>query len=102
MVIKWSDFAKTNLKDFYSHTHMETKNVTNYIKSLVNYVDCLAEQNYLGKVLCYFKSFEIRQLIYKKHRIFYYIFDDEIRIIAVVHAMQDLKSTLKNIQKYFY
>ena len=71
-----------------------------YIKSLIEYVDFLSEQNYLGKVLCYINSFEIRQLIYRKHRILYHIFNDEIYIIAVIHASQDLETNLKFIKKF--
>ena len=99
MVIKWSNFSKSNLKDFAKNSKMVS--ALEYIKALVEYVYCLSEQKYLGKILCYTNSKEIRQLIYKKHRILYHIHDDEIYIIAVIHSMQNLDYNIKFIKKYF-
>lgn len=101
MVIKWTEFAKMNLKDFLNNTIMAHENAINYIKSLMQYTEYLSEQNSLGKLLYVFEEKEIRQLLYKKHRILYYIYQNEIRILAVIHTTQELNSTIKTINKYF-
>ena len=99
MVIKWSDFSKENIKDFTKNSLMLSPK--NYVKSLLEYVTYLSDHPRLGKVLCYINSKEIRQLIYRKHRILYYIFDNKIYIIAVIHSSQDLKTSLKFIKRFF-
>jgi len=101
MVIRWTEFAKTNLKDFSKNTHMTHENTKNYIKSLVQYVEYLSDQNFLGKILYVFENNEIRQLLYKKHRILYSISQNEIHILAFVHTTQELSYTIKTINKYF-
>lgn len=102
MVIIWSNFAKNNLRDYLRNSHRQKNNVSNYIKSLVNYVQNLIYFNSLGKVLYYYHSIEIRQLLYKQHRILYYISNQEIHILAILHTSQNLKTTLKFIKKFFY
>ncbi len=100
MVIVWSNFAKTNLRDFLSNTYMEHSNAIEYIKSLYSYVQSLENNNYLGKSLSYLHLSEFRQLIYKKHRILYSIQSNEIHIIAVIHIAQDLNKVISDISKY--
>lgn len=99
MVIKWSYFARDNLKDFIKNSKMSSP--YKYAELLVEYVNGLVENNYLGKILCNINSKEVRQLIYKKHRILYYVFNDEIYIIAVLNTAQDLEGSLKFIKMYF-
>lgn len=65
MVIKWTEFAKINLKDFLKNTQMTHENAKKYIKSLVQYVEYLSKQNFLGKILYVFENNEIRQLYIK-------------------------------------
>ncbi len=101
MVVLWSDFAKSNLKDFVKTTLMTDKNSAKYVTSLVEYVSYLDEQHFLGKVLTTSKNNKIYQLIYKQHRILYSIGKNEILVVAVVHTAQNLENTLKNIKKFF-
>ncbi|MCI8273838.1 MAG: type II toxin-antitoxin system RelE/ParE family toxin [Clostridia bacterium] len=101
MVIIWSNFAKTNLKDFLHTTSMEHKNAIDYLKSLHKYTECLIENSHLGKSIDYLSLSNVRQLIYKKHRILYCVYSMEIRIIAVINTSQNLNSIIKTISKYF-
>ena len=98
MVIIWSNFAKNNLRDFATSTYMQ--HPKDYIKSLVNYVSILSEQNYLGNKLYSINNVEIRQLLYKKHRILYSINNNAVQILAVVHVIQDLTTTINYIKRF--
>ena len=41
----------------------------------------------------------IRQLIYREHKIYYSINDENIHILAVIHSRQDTKQRLKYIKE---
>ncbi len=99
MVIKWSQFSRENLQDFVKNSKIISP--LNYVISLVEYVQYLTENPYLVKTLCYINGLEIRQLIFKKHKILYHIFYNQIYIISVVHSFQDLDKSLSFIKKFF-
>ncbi|MBR3254721.1 MAG: type II toxin-antitoxin system RelE/ParE family toxin [Clostridia bacterium] len=99
MVINWTESAINDLKDFKNITKRLDSN--KYIKELVNNVKMLEDNKSLGKIYFYIKGNIVRQLLYEKHRIFYYEKDNIIHIIAVVHHKQDVKEKLKYIKKYF-
>lgn len=99
MVVKWEKASKQDLKDFKNYS--KSSNINEYITMLVRYVDDLAEQPYLGKIYLYTKGYIVRQLIYEKHKIFYYIEGDIIHIVAVIHHKQDVREKIKFIKKYY-
>ena len=99
MVIKWSEFSKQNLQDFVNNSKMVSP--INYVISLVEYAKYLTENPGLGKILCHINDLEIRQLVFKKHKILYHISYNQIYIISVVHSFQDLDKSLKFIKKFF-
>ncbi len=101
MVVVWSNFSKENLKNFLQTTLMEKENAIKYIKKLVEYVNCLKENNFLGKVLTRYDNKKIYQLIFEKHRVIYFIESDKIYIISVIHTVQTIEKTFDNI-KYFF
>ena len=100
MVI-WSNFAKQNLKFFKQFTKMNDQNTANYINSLIKYVNNLESQHYLGKVLYNFDNKEIRQIIFKSHKILYIIHKNNIYIISVIHTLQNSNIYIKFIEKFF-
>lgn len=99
MVIKWSDFAKSNLEDFVRYSKLEEPK--EYVNALVNSISKLKEFPESGKVLFCIRKIETRQLIYKMHRVIYRICDNEVHIGAVIHSSKDLESTLKFVNRYF-
>ncbi len=101
MVVIWSDFSRLNLKNFLATTLMTKDNATKYVKRLVEYVGYLEEQNFLGKALTSYNNTTIYQLIYKQHRIIYFIDKDKIYIISVLHTAQNPEQTLKSIKTFF-
>ena len=99
MVIKWSDFAKINLQNFIRSSKLSSPNSS--IEELVNTVYILEDNPRAGKELHIDKNKEIRQLIYKMHRIIYIVLDNEIEILTVLHTNQDLQTTIKFLEKHF-
>lgn len=98
MVINWSEFAIENLRDFIKIAKIY--NIAEYTDELFEYTDNLINNNFLGKYILTFNSYEIRQLVFKKHKILYYIYDNEVRILALIHSSQDYGSILKQMLKY--
>lgn len=99
MVVEWTTPAVQDLKDFRKITKMS--NSSKYIFNLVNYVSLLSEQPHLGKIYFYTHNHIIRQLIYKQHRIFYYIDKNTIYILTVVHHRQNIQYKIKYIKNRF-
>lgn len=55
----------------------------------------------LGKIYDYIDNLIIRQLVYKEHKIYYYIENEKtIHILSLVHHKQDTKSRLDYIKKF--
>lgn len=99
MEIKWTKLAKNDLKDFYDITKMNDPK--KYILELIDNVNLLMEQPKLGKIYFYLKGYIIRQLVHKQHRIFYYIEDEKIYIVSIVHHKQNILNKINYIKKYF-
>lgn len=67
----------------------------NYINKLVDYTETLEKMPKIGKKI----NYEIRQIIYKKHKIIYNIRAEDIVILAVIHTRLDLNKALKNLKR---
>ena len=88
MVVIWTKTAKTQLGDFSEHSHYGK--VKEYIEEMVKYVSSLEDFEKLGMKFGTYNTKQVRQLIYKKHRIFYHITSNKIFILSVIHMAQDL------------
>lgn len=99
MVIKWDKASIEDLKDFKNYS--KSSNINQYISKMVRYVDVLAEQPRLGKIYLYTQGRIVRQLIYEKHRIFYYIDEDVIHIISVIHHRQSTQDKVEFIKRNY-
>lgn len=55
----------------------------------------------LGKIFFKYKKITIRQLLYRMHRIFYYIDNNEIIIIQVTHTRRNIENVIRIMKKYF-
>lgn len=61
------------------------------MRKLIDYTDILETMSEIGKKTIFFMyDYEIRQMSYKKHRIFYYINGKEVVILAVIHTRLDV------------
>ena len=98
MNIVWTKSAKEDLANYRNKSKI--LNVEKYIEKLISYVDELENHPRLGKMLIYKQDIEIRQLIYKMHKILYIIEDEKIKILIVVHAHRDMKFIVKFLKEY--
>ena len=102
MEIIWLNDAVSDLTNYRQNSNIITKGkIEFYIASLVDYVDILAFSPFMGKVFFYYKDVEIRQLVYKMHRIIYYIKNKEIRILAVIHTSRNIDNIMDYINRFF-
>lgn len=102
MVVLWSKQSKFDLKNYKKHSKIYTRGkLDNYINDLVVYVDSLKSAPYLGKFFYVHNNIEVRQLIFKMHKIFYYIQNEQIIIIMITHTSRDLSSILAIINNFF-
>ena len=44
-------------------------------------------------------NYEVRQLTYKKHRMLYYLKDNYVVILAVLHTRLDINKALKKLKR---
>lgn len=99
MVIIWQKSAVQDLKDYLKFT--KTSHPKQYISDLVDYVDILKNFPDLGKNYIEIYSVKIKVLIYKMHKIFYYIKDNKIYVIKVAHSHMNEDTILNAFNKFF-
>ncbi len=101
MVIKWTPLALEQLQNFKETSKAELHNIKDYIKSLVVFTNSLLSNSELGKVMFKLNDIKFRQLLYKKHRIIYYIKESEIQIVSIIHTSQNLERAISILEKYY-
>lgn len=102
MVVIWQKEATEDLKDYTQKSRMYTENkVKHYVVSLSEYAELLENNPKMGKVIYKYKNIEIRQLLYKMHRIIYYIKGNKIIIAKVVHTARNVDRVIEYLTKYF-
>lgn len=101
MVIKWTPLAIEQLQNLREISKAEPHNIKEYISSLITFTNSLLDNNELGKVIFMLNNVKFRQLLYKKYRIIYYVKNDEILIVSVIHTSQNLERALALLEKYY-
>ena len=96
MVI-WTDTAISHITEFIDEVREDTENTAkSYMSKLIDYTDILETMPEIGKKIEFvISSYEIRQMIYKKHRIIYHIKENDVVILAVLHTRLDINKALK-------
>lgn len=96
----WTDNAIMNITNFIDNAKEGTqKTAKAYMDNLVEYANIIESMNFVGKKINYIVSeYDIRQVIYKKHRIIYHVKEKNIVILAVVHTRLDMKKILNGIK----
>lgn len=95
MEIKWTKHALNDLRDFRAIS--QKSNIYKYITGLFEYSQELKDFPELGHTYRYIRKTIIKRLIYKEHSILYYIDNNIIYIISVVHHKQDINKKLYSI-----
>jgi len=99
MVIKWTKFAKQDLIDFYNTTKKTEHNAKKYIYSIVEYVENLLINPLLGKFLFHIDNIEMRQLVFRHHKIIYTVIKGDIFIISIVHTSRNIEQYMKYLKE---
>ncbi len=93
MKVFWTETAVNHLSSIYSYI---SQNSPQYAQRLVERLTHRSEQiakfSRSGRIVPEFETKQIREVIEGSYRIFYYIKPDQIDIIAVLHASQQIKS----------
>ncbi|MBP3256270.1 MAG: type II toxin-antitoxin system RelE/ParE family toxin [Clostridia bacterium] len=97
MKIVWTKSAKEDLANYRNESKI--LDVEKYIEKLIDYVDELESHPRLGKKLFNIRDKEIRQLIYKMHKILYIVEDEKIMILVVVHVHRDMNFIVKFLKQ---
>ena len=99
MVI-WAETAINHITQFIDDAKSGTEQTAKkYIEKLIDYVEILNEMPNIGKTFASkVNKYELRQLLYKKHRIIYYLNNDRVVILAVIHTRLDVKNAIDRIK----
>lgn len=95
MNVVWSKNAKDDLNSYMQNSKLITDaKIEDYVSSLIDYVSTLNEFHKIGKFLFIKNNFEIRQLIYRMHKIFYAIINDNVYIINIYNTSRNINNIL--------
>ena len=100
MVI-WTDNAISHITEFIEEARKGTEqNAKAYMKKLVEYIDILETMPEIGKHIDGFViEYDVRQIVYKKHRIIYSIQEKNCVILAVLHTKLDVNKSFNKLKK---
>ena len=100
MVI-WTDTAISHITEFIDEVREDTENTAkSYMSKLIDYTDILETMPEIGKKIEFvISSYEIRQMIYKKHIIIYHIKGNDVVILAVLHTRLDINKALNRLKR---
>lgn len=99
MQLHLTEYALQDLECFAKYT--KKIEPYKYIDGLWKIITQLNFFPKLGKEYCYIKAHMLRKLVYKEHIIFYYIRDEIVYILAIVHHRQNINSKINIIKKKF-
>lgn len=94
--------ARNDLKRFYNYSKLTQKNTIQYINEIIDYSQSIKDFPEFGKVVDLIKQHKLRQLIYKKHKILYIIFNSKIYILRYIHTSTNfkIKNDLTNLKNF--
>lgn len=100
MVI-WTDTAISHITEFIDEVREDTENTAkSYMTKLIDYTDILENMPEIGKKIDFvISNYEIRQMIYKKHRIIYHVEGKNAVILAVLHTRLDINKALNRLKR---
>ena len=100
-MVVWTDNAISHITEFIDEVREGTeKTAKTYMRKLVDYTDILETMPEIGKKTnFYISNYEVRQMIYKKHRIFYNIKGKDVVILAIIHTRLDVGKALRRLKR---
>lgn len=100
MNLLWTKNAKDELTN-YKYTS-KLVNVSKYIEDLINKVDILTRHPQIGKIVFYNDEKEIRQIIYRMHRILYYTDNKNVYILDVSHTHRNMQTIISYLKRNLF
>lgn len=100
-MVVWTDNAISHITEFIDEARNDTEETAkSYMNKLVDYTEILETMPEIGKRIEYvISNYEIRQMIYKKHRIIYHIKENDAVILAVLHTKLDIDKALRKLKR---
>jgi len=95
----WTEQAKKDVMEYINTAKLGTKNtIKKYFFNLSTYIEYLEFMPFLGKELNLFSNnLNIRQIIFKSHKVIYQFSNSNVYILAVVHSKMDNKTIISKI-----
>lgn len=100
-MVVWTDNAISHITEFIDEARNDTEETAkSYMNKLVDYTEIFETMPEIGKRIEYvISNYEIRQMIYKKHRIIYHIKENDAVILAVLHTKLDIDKALRKLKR---
>lgn len=100
-MVVWSDTSIMHITEFIDEAKNGTEQTAkNYMEKLIDYAEILNTMPKLGKDFPFkLYDYELKQLLYKKHRIIYHVKENNVVILAVIHTRLDVKKAIRSIKK---
>ena len=95
----WTELAKKDVMKFINTAKLGTENtIKKYFFKLSTYIEYLDYMPYLDKQLNLFsQDLNIRQIIFRSHKVIYQISNSNIYILTVIHSKIDTKTIISKI-----
>jgi plasmid stabilization system protein ParE len=99
MNVFWTEFAKRKLDDIFKYYSEKSKNVAvgaKLVNGIIDHTLGLENQPYIGKIedLLVDKPNQFRYLVYRSHKIIYWV-DTKKNRIGIVHVFDTRQASLE-------
>lgn len=93
MIIEWTDPALDDMEGIRDFIGKDSPfYARQFLERIFDYVENLAEQPKLGRIVPEEQREDVRELIYRDYRIIYLLHDDRIKIATVMRASRDFSN----------
>lgn len=96
-----TDNAYNDIKEYINFSKSSDKNIFHYVSSLLSYANDLGNFPEMGKfdftLKINSKTYDIRKLVYKKHKILYYI-DNRVHILGIIHTKMNQADYIRKLK----
>ena len=91
MNIEWSELALERVQDLSFHREPHDAEAARiWVTALFEAVSELATHPFRGRIVPEVGREEVRELVWRKHRIVYRVRQDRLSILTVIHGRQEL------------
>ncbi len=103
MKVLITDNAYNDIYEFVNISKASSKTLHSYIVSLLTFTLDLSIFPEMGKydftIETKTKKYDVRKLVYKQHKILYYI-DTDIHVIGIMHSKEDTNKYISKLKEF--